>query len=147
MPLSSAQVARHCDRTLEARRSVDGTRTIFPELTQRLFARFRHQVDSTYVNRINPSGRGKLTFANLRQGAVLAYRLLTRVGLRSDYRDHFWRAAKYALRRGQIDAVMGMGFVSHHLIRFTREALRGEQNASFYSTRERGAERPPAVAA
>jgi hypothetical protein len=30
-----------------------------------------------------------------------------------------------------------MGFVSHHLIRFSREALRGQQNASFYSTRER----------
>ncbi len=30
-----------------------------------------------------------------------------------------------------------MGFVAHHLIKFTREALRGEQNASFYSTHER----------
>ena len=26
-----------------------------------------------------------------------------------------------------------MGFIAHHLIEFTREALRGEQNASFYS--------------
>jgi len=26
-----------------------------------------------------------------------------------------------------------MGFVGHHLIEFSREALRGEQNASFYS--------------
>ncbi len=48
-----------------------------------------------------------------------------------------WRAAGYAVRRGQIDAAFGMGFVSHHLIQFTREALRGEQNASFYSTHER----------
>ena len=32
---------------------------------------------------------------------------------------------------------MGMGFVGYHLIHFTREALRGEQNASFYSTHER----------
>ena len=39
--------------------------------------------------------------------------------------------------RGQIDAVLGMGFVAHHLIEFTREALRGEQNASFYSTKTR----------
>ena len=42
---------------------------------ERLFERFRHQVDSTYVNRLGPSGRGKLTFANLRMGAVLASRL------------------------------------------------------------------------
>ena len=28
-----------------------------------------------------------------------------------------------------------MGFVAHHLIRFTREALRGEHNASFYAAK------------
>jgi len=33
--------------------------------------------------------------------------------------------------------VLGMGFTSHHLIQFSREALRGEQNASFYSARAR----------
>jgi len=114
---------------------------------ERLFDRFWHQVESTYVNRLNPSGRGKLTFANLRMGAVLAYRLLVRMGIKSDYRRHFWRAARHALRRGQIDAVMGMGFVAYHLIQFTREALRGEQNASFYSTHERDAQKQPAVAA
>jgi len=113
---------------------------------ERLFDRFWHQVDSTYVNRLIPPGRGKLTFANLRMGAVLAFRLLVRVGLRSDYRRHYWRAARHALRRGQIDAVMGMGFVAYHLIQFTREALRGEQNASFYSTHERNGQKPPAVA-
>ena len=113
---------------------------------ERLFDRFWHQVDSTYVNRLNPPGRAKLTFANLRTGAVLAFRLLVRVGLRSDYRRHFWRAARHALRRGQIDAMMGMGFVAYHLIQFTREALRGEQNASFYSTHEPNGQKPPAVA-
>jgi hopanoid C-2 methylase len=41
------------------------------------------------------------------------------------------------MRRGQIDAVLGMGFIAHHLIQFTREALRGEQNASYYSTKMR----------
>jgi hopanoid C-2 methylase len=30
-----------------------------------------------------------------------------------------------------------MGVVGHHLIRFSREALRGEQNASFYSAQSR----------
>ena len=32
---------------------------------------------------------------------------------------------------------MGMGFVSHHLIRFSRDAIEGRQNASFYSTEDR----------
>jgi radical SAM superfamily enzyme YgiQ (UPF0313 family) len=113
---------------------------------ERLFDRFWHQVEQTYKNRTNPSGRGKLTYANLRMGAVLAWRLLFKVGIKSDYRRHFWRAAKHAMKHGQIDAVMGMGFVSYHLIRFTREALRGEQNASFYSTHERSAAEQQAAA-
>ena len=114
---------------------------------ERLFDRFYHQVESTYVNRTNPSGRGKLTFANLRQGTVLAWRLFTHIGLKSDYRRHYWRAAGHALKHGQFDAVMGMGFVAHHLIKFTREALEGRQNAAFYSTHERtGAERVKSAA-
>jgi radical SAM superfamily enzyme YgiQ (UPF0313 family) len=104
---------------------------------ERLFARYRHQVDATYVNRLVPPARGRLTVASLRQGLVLAYNLLIRVGLFSDYRKHFWHAAKYAIQRGQIDALLGLGFVAHHLIKFSREALRGEQNASFYSTTQK----------
>jgi radical SAM superfamily enzyme YgiQ (UPF0313 family) len=105
----------------------------------RLFARFLHQVDTTYVNRIATPARGKLNMNNLRRGLVLAFNVALRVGLLSDYRRSFWRAARYALRRGQIDAVLGMGFVAHHLIHFSREALRGDQNASFYSAQGRGA--------
>ena len=104
---------------------------------ERLFARFAHQVEATYANRLLAPARGKLTFNNLRSALVLAFNVAFRVGLLADYRRPFWRAARRALRRGQIDAVLGMGFVAHHLIQFTREALRGEQNASFYSRRQR----------
>jgi len=104
---------------------------------ERLFARFRHQIDATYVNRIIPPAGGKLKWVNLQGAFVLAYNLFVQIGLKSDYRRHFWRAARHALRRGQIDAALGMGFMAFHLINFTREALRGEQNASFYSTKTR----------
>jgi hopanoid C-2 methylase len=104
---------------------------------ERLFSRFAHQVDATYVNRMIPPARGKLTWANLSGALVLALRIVLHVGILSDYRKPFWRAARHALRRGQIDAVLGMGFIAHHLILFTREALRGEQNASYYSTKSR----------
>ncbi len=104
---------------------------------ERLFARFTHQVEATYVNRLIGPARGKLTINNLLGALVLAFNVTLRVGLLSDYRRPFWRAARHALRRGQIDAVLSMGFVAHHLIRFTREALRGDHNASFYSTRRR----------
>ena len=103
---------------------------------ERLFARFRHQIDATYAKRIKPPARGQLTRANLRRGAVLGYNVLVEVGLKSDYRRAFWRAARHALRRGRIDAVLAMGFMAYHLIQFTREALRGDHNASFYSTKK-----------
>jgi hypothetical protein len=104
---------------------------------ERLFARFHHQVDSTYVNRMIPPARGKLNWGNLSAGLVLAFRVMLHIGILSDYRKPFWRAARHAMRRGQIDAVLGMGFIAHHLIQFTREALRGEQNASYYSAKMR----------
>jgi hypothetical protein len=104
---------------------------------ERLFQRFHHQVDSTYVNRMIPPARGKLNWANISAGLVLAFRVVLHIGILSDYRKPFWRAARHALRHGQIDAMLGMGFIAHHLIQFTREALRGEQNASYYSTKMR----------
>jgi radical SAM superfamily enzyme YgiQ (UPF0313 family) len=100
---------------------------------ERLFARFIHQVDATYVNRMIGPVKGKLTRVNLKRAAVLAFNVVWRVGVRSDYRRPFWHAFWHALRRGQVDAALGMGFVAHHLIQFSREAIRGEQNASFYS--------------
>jgi hopanoid C-2 methylase len=112
---------------------------------ERLYARFRHQVDATYPNRHRAPVRGKLTLPNLRRGATLAFNVATKVGWRSDYRHEFWRAARPALRRGQIDAALGMGFVGHHLIQFSREAIEGRQNASFYSTRAREPEMAPAM--
>src|SRR5215471_5431494 len=100
---------------------------------ERLFGRFAHQVDVTYGNRLVVPARGQITFANLKFAVLFALRLIFYVGLKADYRRHFWRAAAKAFRRGYIDAVLGMGFIAHHLIEFSREALRGEQNASFYS--------------
>ena len=110
---------------------------------ERLFARFHHQVDATYVNRMITPARGKLNWANLSSALVLAFRVVLHIGILSDYRKPFWRAARHSLRRGQIDAVLGMGFIAHHLIQFTREALRGEQNASYYSTKLRTATHAP----
>ena len=89
------------------------------------------------VRRFHPPARGRLTWPNIRLGATLAWNVVTRVGIKSDYRDAFWGTAWPAIKRGQIEAVLGMGFTSHHLIQFSREALRGEQNASFYSARSK----------
>ncbi|MDR7037513.1 MULTISPECIES: B12-binding domain-containing radical SAM protein [Methylobacterium] len=113
---------------------------------EKIFERFKHQCDVTYGNRIVTPTKGKLTVTNLRRGLILGFNIITRVGILSDYRRPFWQAAVHALRKGQIEAVFNMGFVAHHLIRFTREALRGEHNASFYAAkaeqRERDRNRP-----
>ncbi len=106
---------------------------------ERLFARFMHQVDATYVNRLVGPARGKLTFNNLRRGLTLALNLIWHVGIVSDYRRPFWRVLRYAISRGQIDGALGAGFAAHHLIQFSREAVRGDQNASFYSRKLREA--------
>ena len=104
---------------------------------ERLFTRFAYQVDATFAHRLDVPARGKLTVRNLREAVVLAFNLVFRIGLLSNYRRPFWRAAYHALKRGQIDAALGMGLVAYHLIQFSREVFRGDQNASFYSARSR----------
>jgi hypothetical protein len=115
---------------------------------ERLFARFRHQVDATYVNRKVTPAKGKLTWNNLRGAGVLAWRTVLYLLILSDFRKAFWKTAKHALRRGQIDGVLGAAFMGYHLIHFTREALRGDQNASYYSAKKRATpmavDKPPA---
>ena len=104
---------------------------------ERLFDRLAYQVEETYANRLVGPVRGKLTWNNLSLALVLAFNIAWRIGVSSDYRHWFWKAALPALRRGQIDAALSMGVVGHHMIKFSREALRGEQNASFYSAQPR----------
>ena len=47
----------------------------------------------------------------------------------------FRKLTRQAHRSGQLETLPGVGLVSNHLIGFAREALRGHQNASFYSAR------------
>jgi radical SAM superfamily enzyme YgiQ (UPF0313 family) len=104
---------------------------------ERLYSRFSHQIEATYANRLAAPAGGRLTKSNLKRGATLLFNLLFRVGVFADYRRPFWRMAWQAIKRGQIEALFGVGFISYHLIEFSHEALRGDQNASFYSARAR----------
>jgi radical SAM superfamily enzyme YgiQ (UPF0313 family) len=104
---------------------------------ERVFARFRHQVDATYVNKMKVSAKGRLRAVNIKRGLTLLFNSILHLGILSDYRGEFWRVFLYAVKRGQIEGALGMAFIAFHLIKFTREALSGEQNASFYSTKGR----------
>ena len=106
---------------------------------ERLFHRFEHQIRNTYIHRLRTPAKGKLTWFNIRGSLVLLANLAIRVGVFSSYRRPFWRAARLAWRHRQIEAIFGIGFVARHLIEFSREVLRGEQSASFYSE---GGKRP-----
>ena len=70
--------------------------------------------------------------------ALLALRIvaniIVRVGILSDYRATFWAMAKARLAKGEIEPLIHIALVSHHLISFAREAASGKRNASFYST-------------
>ena len=66
-------------------------------------------------------------------------RLLWYAGIASPYRKAFWRFAWPLIKTGDIERVVAVGVVAHHLITFARDAASGRQNASFYSRKLREA--------
>ena len=98
-----------------------------------IYRRFDYNVKHTYPNRIEIPPSGKLSVKNIWKGVSTLARLIYRVGVRSDYREIFWNMARPALKDLDIETVIHVSLVSHHMIEFSREAARGFQNASFYS--------------
>ena len=106
---------------------------------ERVFARFRYQVEATYVNRLR---RQRASSPGLTSNAAWRLPATSSAGSESvsDYRAAFWRAAWPALRRLQIEPIFGMGFVAWHLIQFTQKAFGGRQNASSYTAKQSSTE-------
>ncbi len=103
-----------------------------------LYARFAHNVANTYVNRIKPEfGPHRASLSNVALGVRILANMFVRVGVLSGYRKVFWNAVLPLLRAGRVEEAIHIALVSHHLITFTREALCGAQNASFYAPVER----------
>ena len=98
-----------------------------------IYRRFEYNVKNTYPNRIEIPPTGKLNLRNLWRGVSTLAKLIFKVGIQSDYRRIFWRMAKPALKDLDIETVIHVSLVSHHMIEFAREAEAGYQNASFYS--------------
>ena len=104
----------------------------------KLFERFAHQVIHTYPNRVKlPNSRQRLSLRNIKRGLTMFANIVWQVGVKSDYRREFWNFALPLLGRGDIERIITAGLVAHHLIIFARDASRGQQNASYYSTRLR----------
>jgi hopanoid C-2 methylase len=103
-----------------------------------LFARYEHQVQTTYANRFpRPASPQRASLSNIAMGLSMLAKILWKVGVRSDYRRAFWAFAWPKLKQGQIESVIQAGLISRHLIRFAREASAGTMNASHYSAKLR----------
>jgi radical SAM superfamily enzyme YgiQ (UPF0313 family) len=108
-----------------------------------LYARFAHQVAHTFQRRRDfPTSPQRASWANVRMGIGILGRVVWKIGVRSSYRRTFWRLAWPALKAGRIEAVIHVAVVSHHLIAFTRDCVRGLGESSFYAP---GADAPAAA--
>jgi radical SAM superfamily enzyme YgiQ (UPF0313 family) len=106
-----------------------------------IYRRFAYHVDHVFPKRIKPpASKQRVNPRNIRYAIGLLANLFVRVGVLSDYRDVFWKMARKALAKGDVESLIHVGLVSHHLITFAREAGAGRRNASFYSENLPGAE-------
>ncbi|HKD23719.1 MAG TPA: B12-binding domain-containing radical SAM protein [Rhizomicrobium sp.] len=104
-----------------------------------LYARYAWNVEHTYPNRLHPDAGGRATLSNVAYGMKILANVFVRVGGLSNYRKVFWDMAWPLIKAGRIEEVIHVGLVAHHLIKFSREAVSGAQNASFYAPAERAA--------
>ena len=100
-----------------------------------IYRRFAYNQQHTFPHRIEIPPSGKLSIANVWRGVSTLSKLIWKVGLRGDYREIFWRMAKPALKTGDIETVIHVSLVAHHMISYAREAEAGFQTASFYSAK------------
>ncbi|MDX6766571.1 MAG: B12-binding domain-containing radical SAM protein [Candidatus Methylacidiphilales bacterium] len=99
-----------------------------------LYRRYEAQAEITYRNRYVPPVADQLTWANLKRFIGVSWRMLWIVG-GSDYREHFWAMFWRQLRLGNIETIIQVGMVAHHLILYARDCTRDRMQASNYSAR------------
>ncbi len=99
-----------------------------------LYRRYEAQAEMTYKYRYVPPPMDQLTWANLKRFFGVSSRLLWIVG-RSDYREHFWAMFWRQLRLGNIETIIQVSMVAHHLILYARDCVQDRVQASNYSAR------------
>jgi radical SAM superfamily enzyme YgiQ (UPF0313 family) len=101
-----------------------------------VYDRFIYNIHNTFHNRIPLAPtKERVNFVNICKGLDMLMRLFVRVGIFSSYRKSFWKMAWPALKKGDIESIIHVGLVCHHLILFARECGAGVESASFYSQR------------
>ncbi|MBD2491498.1 B12-binding domain-containing radical SAM protein [Aulosira sp. FACHB-615] len=103
-----------------------------------LYQRFAYNMEHTYPNRIAvPNSPARTSWANIRKGLTYLTNILLRVGVFGNYRQTFWQMAKPALKSGNIESLIHVGLVGHHLIQFAQDCAAQTESASFYSQKIR----------
>jgi radical SAM superfamily enzyme YgiQ (UPF0313 family) len=99
-----------------------------------VYARFAYNVAHTFSRRKDyPVNPHRASWANVGMGLGILGRLIWGIGVRGRYRRTFWRMAWPALKSGQLEGLIHTAIVSHHLIEFTDDCLRGIGETSFYA--------------
>jgi radical SAM superfamily enzyme YgiQ (UPF0313 family) len=103
-----------------------------------LFRRYEYQIHRTYPHRRKrPPRPGQLTWANLKRGFSMLFKVCWKLGVLADYRRAFWSYAWPRFKEGRIEEIIATGIIAKHLITFSRKACAGELNASHYSAKVR----------
>ncbi len=102
-----------------------------------LYARYAYNQAHTFPNRRRyPLNWRRVSWRNVGRGAGILGRLFWRIGALGHYRRPFWRMAWAMLTAGRVEQFIHSTVVSHHLIEFTRDCLRGAPEPSFYASRQ-----------
>jgi len=103
-----------------------------------LYERYRYQMEHTFSNRIAvPNSPERLSWKNIRKGLLLLASIIFRIGIVGSYRSTFWKMALPAFRRGDIEGIIHVGLVGHHLIEFAKECSLQKESAAFYAQKLR----------
>src|SRR5271154_4680434 len=102
----------------------------------KLYARYAYNAKHVYPNRIKPKKPlAQATWPNIKRALGIFRRIIWRVGIRSDYRAHFWKMAWTELKQGNVETMFQVAMVAHHLITYARECTQGKMQSSNYSIR------------
>ena len=103
-----------------------------------LYERFIYNFEHTYPNRIKvPNSPARTNWSKIRKGLTIVGNILLRVGLFGRYRKTFWKLILSKLKTGDIENLVSISVLGHHLIEFAVECSKGEESASFYSQKLR----------
>jgi len=102
---------------------------------ENLHARYRHNIVNTYPNRKKVPLIGQVNLRNMHIAVHSVVSILTRLGLRANYRPAFWKMALELAKHGRLDHLIYIATMGHHLITWGQEVRDGKARAANYTER------------